>query len=170
MIFAIAAAFVLFSNRMYNIANILKTDYRPSLQKLTILFTGGHKEIIQGEDDIQAFNALLEPYLLNPPEPEPEVHIETSGGGPVITPDVTVATADQGEAETGTDTESEAGEESDAEPSELEKAGIPSDLAALLHAGGVNTVDEALTHPDLQQVEGIGKGRKENILSILNKS
>lgn len=169
MIFSIAAAvFVYIGRRMYNLCNINKTDFNPSDGKLRIYFADGDQAEIQDPNQIEQFHSAIDQFVLEPPPTRPEPIPEPTGTAPPANdPDPESEddpgddNSDDGNNDPGT------GDETDDEPSELELAGLPADVAALLHAGGIDTVEAVLTHPDLTQVEGIGANRKDKILKIL---
>lgn len=163
----IAAAFVTIGRRLYNLCNINKTDFNPSDGKLRIYFSDGDQAELSNPDDIDQFHRAIDKFTVDPPELEQPSKPDKPAA------DQEPATDDDGDgefAETGEGEGDGDGEpsETDDEPSELELAGVPEDLAAMLHAGGIDTVEAALTHPDLSQIDQIGTGRRDKILKILN--
>lgn len=163
-----AAAFVRIKSRLINIVNIVSIVWVESLGRLNITFLMGEKITLNQQDEIDLFYKQIEPFEILPPKPNDPEPV------PVIDQGTTSDASDSGDSgETGEDDSGDEpgetdGEETDDGPSELELAGVPADLAALLHAGGIDTVEAALTHPDLSQIDGIGTGRRDKILKILN--
>ena len=50
----------------------------------------------------------------------------------------------------------------------LEEDGVPAEFVPLLLAAGLDTKEKVLAHPDLTEVENIGKATKRKILNGLN--
>ena len=159
-----AAAFVRIKNRLINIVAICSIVWHEGLEKLIISFGTGEKLDLKDPSEVQSFLGQIAPYEIAPPQPIPE---PLGTAPPADNPDLESEddpgddNSDDGDDDPGTS------DETDDEPSELELAGLPADVAALLHAGGIDTVEAVLTHPDLTQVEGIGANRKDKILKIL---
>lgn len=168
-----AAIFIQIQNRLVSLTNINETVLNETRGELKLSFVGGTQLKLNTPEEIESFLAQVDAYILPPLAPLKVAAEPASEPEPVLTDD-SQADADTG-AEGGTEGE---GDQGDGEPgtqdegdeqSALEEAGLPSDLAALLHAGGLNTVEDVLTHPDLTEINDIGKGRKDKILEILQK-
>lgn len=170
-----AAVFIQIQNRLISLTNIIATVLNADRGELKVTFLGGEKLKLTAPEEIDSFLAQVDAYVLPPVAPL-KIAAETaaesapeSEGDPPDNPESDDGEQGEGEPQGDGETETEDEQESDEEPSALEQAGLPSDLASLLHAGGLNTVEDVLTHPDLTEIDDIGKGRKEKILEILQK-
>lgn len=171
-----AAVFIQIQNRLVSLTNITDVVLNESRGELKLTFVGGTQLKLNTPDEIAAFLSQVDAYVLPPvatrkvaPEPsnesDPVIADDPAGAADTGNAGGTDGDGDQGDGEPGDGDDEGEGDEQ----SELEAAGLPSDLATLLIAGGLNTVEDVLTHPDLTEINDIGKGRKDKILEILQK-
>lgn len=160
-----AAAFVRIKNRLINLVAICSVLYHEGLSKLVINFGVGDRVELKEPDEIEYFLAQIAPYELAPVEPPPIP--EPTGTAPPADDQDPETEDDPGDTDSDDGDDGEETATDDDQLSALEMAGLPADLAALLHAGGIDTVEAALAHPDLTEIEDIGTGRRDKILKIL---